>query len=642
ASGARRSSAASISSPRAMSWIRCSCDPATRAATTCTPCGATIFRAACTWPSSIRGIAAPVSRRSCRQSSGAPPCARAMGSASVSPVPTSPLTASCSTCRITISWATGRWASGSHRSRRSSSASWRRRCCCSRRRCRCSSWVRNTARRRPSASSRTIRARPWPRRCARDGRGCIARKGGRATITIRRIRTRWRARASIAARARRHPDAACSHSIAICWRSGAPSPHCARASRRRVPGATMTARGSPWSSHRRRRARSSRSSTSPAIRSMWPCPTKGRAHGGCASPRGTPATAGRATRRASHAAGAAVDGASPSCRGVVSSIGSRIASVRVWPGEPCPLGASWDGVGVNFAIFSENATGVDLCLFAHPADGAESARIPLTERNDQIWHCYLPDVRPGQLYGYRVHGPYEPERGQRFNPAQLLIDPYAKAISGTIAWSDALYAYDVHSPREDLAISQTDSAGAMPKCVVVDSAFTWSDDRAPRVPWHRTVIYECHVKGISKLHPDVLPHLRGTYLGLASDPIIEHLLSLGVTAVELLPVHHFAVDRRLAEAKLTNYWGYNSIGFFAPDARYASGGLGQQVSEFKSMVKTLHAAGMEVILDVVYNHTAEGNHLGPTLSLRGIDNAAYYRLDPDNPRLYTDFTGTGN
>src|SRR6185437_1702206 len=193
-----------------------------------------------------------------------------------------------------------------------------------------------------------------------------------------------------------------------------------------------------------------------------------------------------------------------------------------------------------------------------------------------------------------------------------------------------------------LAISHTDSAGAMPKCVVVDSAFTWSDDRAPRVPWHRTVIYECHVKGMSKLHPDVLPHLRGTYLGLASDPIIEHLLSLGVTAVELLPVHHFAVDRRLAEAKLTNYWGYNSIGFFAPDARYASGGLGQQVSEFKSMVKTLHAAGMEVILDVVYNHTAEGNHLGPTLSLRGIDNAAYYRLDPDNPRLYTDFTGTGN
>ncbi|MGH7635603.1 MAG: glycogen debranching protein, partial [Gemmatimonadaceae bacterium] len=298
--------------------------------------------------------------------------------------------------------------------------------------------------------------------------------------------------------------------------------------------------------------------------------------------------------------------------------------------------------GVNFAIFSENATGVDLCLFAHPADSAESARIPLTERNDQVWHCYLPDVRPGQLYGYRVHGPYEPERGQRFNPAQLLIDPYAKAISGTIAWSDALYAYDVRGPREDLAISNSDSAGAMPKCVVVDSAFTWSDDRAPRVPWHRTVIYECHVKGMSKLHPEVPPHLRGTYLGLASDPIIQHLLSLGVTAVELLPVHHFAVDRRLADAKLTNYWGYNSIGFFAPDVRYASAGLGEQVGEFKSMVKTLHAAGIEVILDVVYNHTAEGNHLGPTLSLRGIDNAAYYRLDPDDPRLYTDFTGTGN
>ncbi len=316
--------------------------------------------------------------------------------------------------------------------------------------------------------------------------------------------------------------------------------------------------------------------------------------------------------------------------------------MRVWPGQPYPLGATWDGAGVNFALFSENATGVELCLFNDAADSAESIRIPIRERDDQIWHCYLPDVRPGQLYGYRVHGPYAPHEGHRFNPQNLLIDPYAKAISSPIRWSDALFAYKIGGPREDLEPSDSNSAGGLPKSVVVDSAFTWGDDRPPRTPWNRTVIYETHVKGMTINHPDVAERFRGTYLGVASEPVIDHLLSMGVTAVELLPVHHFAVDRHLAERGLTNYWGYNSIGFFAPDVRYSTGGLASQVYEFKSMVKKLHSAGIEVIIDVVYNHTAEGNHLGPTLSLKGIDNKAYYRLMPNDPRHYMDYTGTGN
>jgi glycogen operon protein len=316
--------------------------------------------------------------------------------------------------------------------------------------------------------------------------------------------------------------------------------------------------------------------------------------------------------------------------------------MRVWPGLPYPLGATWDGVGVNFALFSENATGVELCLFHDPDAATESVKIPLREKTDQVWHCYLPDVRPGQLYGYRVHGPYEPERGNRFNPAQLLIDPYAKAITGAIKWSDSLFGYKVGGTRQDLEINTTNSAAGVPKCVVINSAFEWGDDRPPRTPWNRTVIYECHVKGMTALHPAVPAHLRGTYLGLVYDDMLDHFLSLGVTAVELLPVHQFVVDRHLAERDLTNYWGYNSIGFFSPDVRYATGGRGIQVHEFKSMVKAFHQAGIEVILDVVYNHTGEGNHLGPTLSLRGIDNRAYYRLEQDNPRFYTDFTGTGN
>ena len=316
--------------------------------------------------------------------------------------------------------------------------------------------------------------------------------------------------------------------------------------------------------------------------------------------------------------------------------------LRIWPGRPYPLGATWDGAGVNFALFSEQATGVDLCLFREPGDTTEAAKIHLRERTDQVWHCYLPDARPGQYYGYRVHGPYEPARGLRFNAAKLLIDPYAKAITGAIKWSNDLFAYTVGSGEEDLLPDPDNSAGGVPKSVVIDSAFTWEDDRPLNVPYNRTIIYECHVKGMTMRHPDVPPELRGTYLGLCSDAMIEYFQGLGVTALELLPVHQFVVDRHLAERGLTNYWGYNSIGFFAPDVRYATRGLGNQVYEFKTMVKTLHSAGLEVILDVVYNHTGEGNHLGPTLSLRGVDNTTYYRLEPNNKRFYTDFTGTGN
>jgi glycogen operon protein len=315
--------------------------------------------------------------------------------------------------------------------------------------------------------------------------------------------------------------------------------------------------------------------------------------------------------------------------------------LRVWPGQPYPLGATWDGEGVNFAIFSENATGVELCLFNHEDDATESAKIQIREQTDQVWHCYLPDVRPGQYYGYRVHGPYNPEEGHRFNPAKLLIDPYAKAITGSIRWSNAVFAYKVGGPKEDLEPDPDNSAGRVPKSVVIDNAFTWENDRSPKTPWNRTVIYECHVKGMTIKHPDVPEHLRGTFLGLAADAMLDYFTSLGITAVELLPVHQFIVDRHLPEKGLTNYWGYNSIGFFAPDVRYATRGLGNQVYEFKSMVKTFHTAGIEVILDVVYNHTGEGNHLGPTLSLKGIDNVAYYRLE-QNKRFYTDFTGTGN
>ncbi len=317
--------------------------------------------------------------------------------------------------------------------------------------------------------------------------------------------------------------------------------------------------------------------------------------------------------------------------------------MKIWPGKPYPLGATWDGAGVNFSIFSENATAIDLCLFDWPEGKREIARIRMPEQTDQIWHVYLPEARPSQLYGYRVHGPYAPEAGHRFNPAKLLLDPYTKAIAGTIQWSEALFGYTIGHADADLSQDERDSAPGMPKCVAVDSAFSWGDDAPPRTPWHETLIYELHVKGFTARHPQVPERLRGTYAGLACPSILDYFKSLGITAVELMPVHHFVADKHLVDRGLTNYWGYNSIGFFAPDARYSSNGvLGQQLMDFKTMVKTLHREGIEVILDVVYNHTAEGNHLGPTLCFRGIDNAAYYRLVHDNRRYYMDYTGTGN
>jgi glycogen operon protein len=306
------------------------------------------------------------------------------------------------------------------------------------------------------------------------------------------------------------------------------------------------------------------------------------------------------------------------------------------------LGATWDGEGVNFAVFSEHATDVQLCLFENRDDDSEVERISMSQRTNMVWHVYLADARPGQLYAYRVSGPYEPQRGHRFNPAKLLIDPYAKAINGDLRWDNAVFGYTVGDPNQDASLDPRDSAPFVPKCVVVDTAYTWGDDRPPRVPWNHTIIYECHVKGMTMSHPGVPDRLRGTYLGLASDPIVEHLTKLGVTTLELLPVHHHVTEHHLAEMGLRNYWGYNTVGFFAPDVRYATGGLGQQVAEFKTMVKVLHGSGIEVILDAVYNHTAEGNRLGPTLFLRGVDNVSFYGLDPNNPREYLDFTGTGN
>ena len=312
--------------------------------------------------------------------------------------------------------------------------------------------------------------------------------------------------------------------------------------------------------------------------------------------------------------------------------------MAVWPGRPYPLGATWDGEGVNFGLFSEHAEGVELCLF-DPKGRRQIERIALREQTDQVWHCYLPDARPGLLYGYRVHGPYDPQSGMRFNPKKLLLDPYARSIAGTLRWSDAHFGYRVGSRREDLAADDRDSAFGMPKCQVVDPAFTWGDDRRPNTPWNETVIYELHVKGLTINHHDIPQQLRGKYAALATPAVLEHLRRLGVTAVELMPIHAFVDDHHLVQKGLSNYWGYNTIGFFAPDARYSANST---LAEFKTMVKTLHSAGIEVILDVVYNHTAEGGRLGPTLSFRGIDNAAYYRLAPDNPREYMDFTGTGN
>ena len=315
--------------------------------------------------------------------------------------------------------------------------------------------------------------------------------------------------------------------------------------------------------------------------------------------------------------------------------------VPVWPGKSYPLGATWDGKGTNFALFSENATAVELCLFD---DEYEETRFELTEVSNFVWHGYLPGIGPGQRYGFRVHGPYAPEEGHRFNPNKLLIDPYAKALDGEIGYGEEIFGYPWDDPEKDLALSEQDDAHLVPKAVVVDESFDWEDDELLQRQAHETIIYETHVKGFTKLNPDIPEPLRGTYAGLAHPAAIAYLQTLGITAVELLPVHHFlSQPGHLVDKGLKNYWGYDSIAYLAPHANYsASGTQGQQVREFKEMVKALHKAGIEVILDVVYNHTGEGNHLGPTLSLRGIDNVAYYRLMEDDPRYYMDFTGCGN
>jgi isoamylase len=308
-----------------------------------------------------------------------------------------------------------------------------------------------------------------------------------------------------------------------------------------------------------------------------------------------------------------------------------------WPGNAYPLGASYDGAGTNFALFSEVADAVELCLFD---DEGKETRVPMTERDALVWHIYLPRVTPGQRYGFRVHGPYEPAEGQRCNPSKLLLDPYAKAIEGAMDWDQALFSYNFGDPDSH---NTEDSAPHMMKSVVTNPYFDWQDDRLPRRPYHDTVIYEAHVKGLTMTHPDIPDEIRGTYAALGHPAMIDHLTSLGVTAVELMPVHQFVNDSTLMDKGLSNYWGYNTIGFFAPHNAYSSSGqAGEQVLEFKAMVRELHRADIEVILDVVYNHTAEGNHLGPTLAFRGIDNSAYYRLVDEDRRHYYDTTGTGN
>jgi isoamylase len=312
-------------------------------------------------------------------------------------------------------------------------------------------------------------------------------------------------------------------------------------------------------------------------------------------------------------------------------------------GSPYPQGATWDGQGVNFSLFSAAAEAVDLCLFDRAEDGSESERIRINERTNGVWHIYVPEMKPGQLYGFRVHGPYEPAKGLRFNPNKLLLDPYAKAIGRELNWADEVFGYKIGDPQEDLSFDERDSAPFAPLAVVTDSTFNWEGEKRPNVGWAETIIYEAHVKGLTKLHPEIPEGIRGTYKAMASEPVIRHLRTLGVTTVELMPVHHFLHDRHLLEKGLRNYWGYNTLGFFAPEAAYSSDrdGVGA-VKEFKEMVKRLHNAGFEVVLDVVYNHTAEGNHAGPTLSFRGIDNMAYYRTVGDDPRYYMDYTGCGN
>ncbi len=331
----------------------------------------------------------------------------------------------------------------------------------------------------------------------------------------------------------------------------------------------------------------------------------------------------------------------PSSRSGQMAVHSRVSTrtrPRVWPGLPYPLGATWDGRGVNVAVFSLHAEKIELCLF-DSAGERELERVALPEYTNEIWHGYFPDLRPGQLYGLRVYGPYEPEKGHRFNHHKLLLDPYAKRVVGEVKWNDALYSYTIGHDDADLSFDERDSAPFMPKCEIADTAFTWGEDRAPRRPWTETIFYETHVRGFTKTHPDVPEAVRGTFAGMNSTAAVDYLSDLGITAIELLPIHHFVDEAPVVDRGLVNYWGYNTIAFFAPHWRYFSTGA---IAEFKTMVKVLHEAGIEVILDVVYNHTAEGNHLGPTFSFRGIDNAYYYRLSAEDPRYYVDYTGCGN
>jgi glycogen operon protein len=317
--------------------------------------------------------------------------------------------------------------------------------------------------------------------------------------------------------------------------------------------------------------------------------------------------------------------------------------MRIWPGRPYPLGATWNGAGVNFALFSEHATKVELCLFDSPDATQEARRIVLPEQTDQVWHVFLPDVLPDQLYGFRVHGPHDPAKGHRFNSRKIVLDPYAKAIGRQLRWDDSLFGYKIGDAAADVSLDDRENAAFAPLAAVVDPAFTWGDDRPPRHPWHRTLIYELHVKGFSQRMPGIPERIRGTYASLASDEAINHLKGLEVSAVELMPIHHFVNDRHLVESGRSNYWGYNTLSYFAPEPRYAGDASPRDtILQFKKMVRALHAADIEVILDVVYNHTGEGSQLGPTLSLRGVDNVSYYRLVPDNPRYYMDFTGCGN
>jgi isoamylase len=317
--------------------------------------------------------------------------------------------------------------------------------------------------------------------------------------------------------------------------------------------------------------------------------------------------------------------------------------MQISEGKPYPLGATWDGLGVNFALFSENATKVELCLFDSQESTQETHRITLPEYNAHVWHGFVRDIRPGQLYGYRVYGPYDPDKGMRFNPNKVLVDPYAKSVPRSVKWDDSLFGYTIGHKNLDLSMDTRDSAPFAPLAAVIDPSFIWGEDKLPQTPWNKTIIYEAHVKGLTMLNPDVPEEIRGTYAGVASAPVIDHLTSLGITAIELMPVHHRTNNRSFIDRGLTDYWGYNTLSFFAPDTRFSSmQGPNENVQEFKMMVRALHAAGIEVILDVVYNHTVEGSHMGPTLSFRGVDNFSYYRtVDKDN-RYYMDYTGCGN